>query len=232
MIGFAALSLASFYRLVRVPADLQPGGSFNKAFLAVPLYTVMCLISGSYFALIGHASGIGIYLGTMMELADMFLNVALYVWVGMMLKQTRMATLVFNVFRPWRMPPEMLAVVAVLVAAIPTAYTGASGIFVIAAGAVIYSELRAAGARRQLALAATAMSGSLGVVLRPCLLVVVIAYLNREVTTDELFGWGIWVFALTAVLFMAVALTVNRQNKFELAPPPRHSRPHWPPSNP
>ncbi len=180
----------------------------------------MCLISGTYFALIGHSSGIGIYLGKMMELADMFLNVGLYVWVGMMLKQTRLATLVFNIFRPWRMPPEMLAVVAVLVAAVPTAYTGASGIFVIAAGAVIYSELRAAGARRHLALAATAMSGSLGVVLRPCLLVVVIAYLNREVTTDELFGWGgIWVFVLTATMFAMVALTVNRQSQFDLAPP-------------
>ncbi|WP_144777564.1 TRAP transporter large permease subunit [Marinobacter maritimus] len=216
--GFACLTLASIYRLLRVPPDLVPGGNPNKAFLSVPLYTVMCLISGSYFALIGHASGIGIYLGKMMELADMFLNVGLYVWVGMMLKQTRLATLVFNLFRPWRMPPELLAVVAVLVAAIPTAYTGASGIFVIAAGAVIYSELRAAGARRQLALAATAMSGSLGVVLRPCLLVVVIAYLNREVTTDDLFGWGIWVFVLTAAMFTLVTLTVNRQSKFNMAP--------------
>jgi TRAP-type C4-dicarboxylate transport system permease large subunit len=216
--GFAALTLTSLYRLVRVPDDLREGGDLNKAFLAVPLYTVMCLISGTYFALIGHASGIGIYLGKMMELSDMFLNVGLYVWVGMMLKQTRLATLVFNVFRPWRMPPEMLAVVAVLVAAVPTAYTGASGIFVIAAGAVIYSELRAAGARRHLALAATAMSGSMGVVLRPCLLVVVIAYLNREVTTDELFGWGIWVFVLTATMFTVVALTVNRQSRFDLAP--------------
>ncbi|MCK0165476.1 TRAP transporter large permease subunit [Marinobacter sp. S6332] len=218
VVGFACLTLASLYRLIRAPSGLAPGGQLNKAFLAVPLYTVMCLISGTYFALIGHASGIGIYLGKMMELADMFLNVGLYVWVGMMLKQTRLATLVFNLFRPWRMPPEMLAVVAVLVAAVPTAYTGASGIFVIAAGAVIYSELRAAGARRQLALAATAMSGSLGVVLRPCLLVVVIAYLNREVTTDDLFGWGIWVFVLTAVMFSTVALTVNRQSKFNLAP--------------
>src|SRR5690554_7342804 len=136
----------------------------------------------------------------MMELSDMLLIVGLYVWVGMMLKQTRLATLVFNVFRPWRMPPELLAVVAVMIAAVPTAYTGASGIFVIAAGAVIYAELRAVGARRQLALAATALSGSLGVVLRPCLLVVVIAMLNRQVTTDQLFGWGIYVFMLTAFL--------------------------------
>ena len=60
---------------------------------------------------------------------------------------------------------EMLAVIAVAVSAVPTAYTGGSGIFVIAVGSLVYLEVRRAGARRQLALAATAMSGSLGVVL-------------------------------------------------------------------
>lgn len=216
--SFAVISLFSLYRLFKAPDDLAPGGKLGHALLSVPLYTTMCLISGTYFALQGHSAGIGIYLDKLMDLSDMFLNVALYVWVGMMLKETRLATLIFDLFRPWRMPPELLAVVAVLVAAIPTAYTGASGIFVIAAGAVIYHELRAAGARRHLALASTAMSGSLGVVLRPCLLVVVIAYLNREVTTDELFGWGIWVFILTSALFAIVVLTVNRQSKIQFAP--------------
>ncbi|PVY77634.1 TRAP-type C4-dicarboxylate transport system permease large subunit [Tamilnaduibacter salinus] len=218
IVCFAVLALASLYRLIRPPSDLIPGGDLGRAGLAVPLYTGMCLISGSYFVFIGHGAGIGVYLDKLMELSSMFLNVALYVWVGMMLKQTRLATLVFNVFRPWRLPPEALAVVAVAVAAIPTAYTGASGIFVIAAGAVIYSELRAAGARRHLALAASAMSGSLGVVLRPCLLVVIIAYLNREVTTDDLFGWGVWVFLLTAGMFLLISNTINRQSRFEPAP--------------
>ncbi|WP_250655513.1 TRAP transporter large permease subunit [Alkalimarinus coralli] len=216
--GFGLLTIISAVKLFRIPPDIKPGGNLTHALLSVPLYTTMCLISGTYFALAGHVAGIGIYLDKMMDLSDMFLNVGLYVWVGMMLKETRLASLVFNVFKPWKMPPELLAVVAVIAAAVPTAYTGASGIFVIAAGAVIYHELRNAGARRQLALAATAMSGSLGVVLRPCLLVVVIAYLNREVTTDQLFSWGIWVFLLTAGLFLLVAMTVNRQSKLEIAP--------------
>ncbi|MFE8070174.1 TRAP transporter large permease subunit [Marinobacteraceae bacterium S3BR75-40.1] len=216
--GFLLLTFVSLFRLFREPEGLKQEGSLSHAFLSVPLYTTMCLISGTYFAFLGHAAGIGIYLDKMMELSDMFLNVGLYVWVGMMLKQTRVAPLVFDLFRPWKMPPELLAVVAVVVAAIPTAYTGASGIFVIAAGSVIYAELRAAGARRQLALAASAMSGSMGVVLRPCLLVVVIAYLNREVTTDDLFGWGVWVFLLTATLFLTISMTVTRQNPINFAP--------------
>ena len=101
---------------------------------------------------------------------------------------------------------------------VPTAYTGASGIFVIAVGGLIYNELRRAGARRQLALASTAMSGSLGVVLRPCLLVVIVAALNNEVTTDQLFGWGSKVFFLTMALFTGMALLTS-QSKHNLNMP-------------
>lgn len=215
--GFAMLLIVSIINLIRVPEHLKPGGSFGHAGLAMPMYSVMAMISAAFFFSSGHTAGIGIYLDKLLDLSDMFLNVGLFVWIGMMLKQTRFADLVLALFKPWKLPPELLSVLVVIVAAIPTAYTGASGIFVIAAGAVIYHELRNAGARRNLALAATAMSGSMGVVLRPCLLVVVIAFMNREVTTDQLFGWGIWVFLLSAILFLIVAMTFNRQNKLELA---------------
>jgi TRAP-type C4-dicarboxylate transport system permease large subunit len=210
IIGFGAVLALSVYQFIFIPKDAKPGGSFMKAQLAVPLYASMCIISGTYFILNGHAAGIGIYLNQMMELSQLFLGVGLYVWIGMLVKRTKMAQAVFDVFRPWNLPPEMLAVVVVVIAAVPTAYTGASGIFIIAIGGLIYNELRRAGARRQLALAATAMSGSMGVVLRPCLLVVIIAALNKEVTTDQLFGWGLNVFLLTAALFAAVAMLTKQ----------------------
>jgi TRAP-type C4-dicarboxylate transport system permease large subunit len=208
ILGFASIFLLSVYQFVVVPKDAKPGGSFIKAQLAVPIYATMCIISGTYFIANGHMAGIGIYLNQMMELSQLFLNVGLYVWIGMLLKRTQMAQAVFNIFRPWNFPPEMLAVVVVMIAALPTAYTGGSGIFVIAIGGLIYNELRRAG--RQLALAATAMSGSMGVVLRPSLLVVIIAALNKEVTTDQLFGWGVNVFLLTAALFAAIAMLTKQ----------------------
>jgi len=217
--GFALLVIISIISLVKVPKDIEPGGNIGRAGLAIPLYAVMSMVSALYFFSAGHYAGIGIYLDKLMDLADLFLNIGLYVWTGMMLKQTRFAQMVLALFKPWKMPPEMLAFFVVILAAIPTAYTGGSGIFVIAAGAVIYHELRANGARRQLALAATAMSGSMGVVLRPCLLVVVIAFMNREVTTGQLFSWGIWVFALSATLFFTFIMTLNRQSKVHLASP-------------
>ncbi len=218
IVGFAFMLLLSLYQFLFIPKEAQPGGSFFKAQLAIPLYATMCIISGGYFIITGHSAGIGIYLNQMMELSQLFLNVGLYVWIGMLLKRTELAQAVFNIFRPFRMPPELLAVVVVAVAAIPTAYTGASGIFVIAVGGLIYAELRRAGARRQLALAATAMSGSLGVVLRPCLLVVIIAALNNEVTTDQLFGWGVKVFFLTTLMFAGMAL-LTRQGPMRLETP-------------
>lgn len=209
--GFGAPLALTLYQMIVIPKDAEPGGNFLKAQLAIPLYATMCLISGTYFILAGHPAGIGIYLNQMMELSQLFLNVGLYVWIGMLLKRTEMAQKVFNIFRPLKLPPEMLAVAVVALAAVPTAYTGGSGIFVIAVGGLIYMELRRAGARRQLALAATAMSGSLGVVLRPCLLVVIVAALNNEVTTDQLFGWGVKVFFLTTVLFAFYALLTRKE---------------------
>ncbi|EKF73467.1 hypothetical protein A11A3_13520 [Alcanivorax hongdengensis A-11-3] len=199
--GFTLLTLISLYQLIRPPKDMEEGGSWGKALLTIPLYSFMCLSAGSQFIEQGYYHGISVYLGMMMELSTLFLSLALYIWIGMLLRQTKLAHLVFDVLRPWRMSPELMCFVVLAVAALPTAYTGASGIFVIAAGATIYNELVRAGARKQLALAATAMSGSMGVVLRPCLLVVIIAALNNSVTTDELFTSGLKLFGLSLFLF-------------------------------
>ena len=59
----------------------------------------------------------------------------------MLLKQTRVVDMFLNILRPWNLAPETLTWLILLAAALPTAYTGASGIFVIAAGAIIYKEV-------------------------------------------------------------------------------------------
>ncbi len=217
--AFTLNALTNAYHLARPPGDLQPGGSLGGALLCVPLYVTMALIAGTYFLVAEeHPAGLAIYLSQLPEHALLYINVGLYVWIGMLLKHTRLARLTFDLVRPWKLTPELLAALVVVAAALPTAYSGASGIFVIAVGGVIYEELRRAGARRQLALATTAVSGSLGVVLNPCLLVVIVASLNKQVTTDELYGWGRYVFMLTAVLFFAASLWLGR-GQLTMAPP-------------
>jgi TRAP-type C4-dicarboxylate transport system permease large subunit len=137
----------------------------------------------------------------------------------MLLTQTRVMDLFLAILRPWNLAPETLTWIILIGAAIPTAYTGASGIFVVAAGAIIYKEVWNSGARRQYALAVSAMSGSLGVVLRPCLLGDLISMLDsRHVTSDELFDHGIYVFWLTAFIFLGVSLFLA-ENKFRINSP-------------
>lgn len=203
---FASLSFISLKDVLKIPAQAEEGGSYGMGLLSIPLYAFMALNAGINFFMDDYIAGLAIYFGQITELSSIFLNLALYLWAGMLLKQTRVVSLFMDILKPWKLPPEVFTWIVLLAAAIPTAYTGASGVFVIAAGAIVYREVLASGARRPFALAATAMSGSLGVVLRPCLLIVVIAALNKEVTTSELYGWGLFVFILTSTIFMLIAL--------------------------
>jgi TRAP-type C4-dicarboxylate transport system permease large subunit len=215
---FTTLFLISIKRVIIRPVSPFGEGTWSMAALSIPLFAQMATISGVYFLLHGHKAGLAIYINQLMELPGIFMNLGLFIWAGMLLKQSRIVDLFMNVLRPWRMSPQLLTYIILLAAAVPTAYTGASGIFVIAAGGIIYHEVRASGASRQFALAATAMSGSLGVVLRPCLLVVLIAALNKQVTTNGLYHWGFYVFLVTSTLFF-LASQLLRTAKADVASP-------------
>ena len=221
MVGFGAMALCNLILILRplAPPEGEVKDSIGASLLGIPLYAYMALICGMYFAFIEqHFAGVAIYLNQMTEHADLYTNVALYVFSGMMLKYTNIADKFFALLRPWKLSPELLAFFIVLLSAIPTAYSGASGIFVLAAGALIYREMKKAQARDSLALAATAMSGSMGIVLSPCLLVVIIAALNKDVTTGELFHAGLGVFGVNIFVF-AIALFATRREKLHCENP-------------
>ncbi|MBE0485070.1 TRAP transporter large permease subunit [Marinobacter sp.] len=216
---FGLFMVINAVRFFLIPERMKAGSLSLSSGLVIPLYCAMGLISMSYFFFVdGYTSGLAIYFGMMANLSSMFINIGLYVLVGMMLKQTQIPELLLNLVKPFNLPAPMLASVIIFATAFPTAFTGASGIFILAVGGVIYDELRKAGAGRQLSLATTAMSGSLGVVLNPCLLIVVIAALNKEVTTSELYGWGFWVFILSASLFSFIVCKTEGNWKPKPAP--------------
>lgn len=219
-VGFLALAAINLRHLVRPPAGLSPGGPLLRGLLCVPLYAWMVGTAGVWFLLVeGHPSGQAIYLHKFAQIPSVYLAVALYVWGGMLLERSSVSGRVFDLIRPWGLPVPLLGWVIVVAAALPTAYSGASGIFVIAAGALVFDEMRRAGASPRQARMIAAMSGSLGVVLRPCLVVVLIASLNKEVTTSELYQSGILVFGLTALVLLLTLVAVYRP-KLRLSPAP------------
>lgn len=217
--GFGFLTLYSLYQLLSgVPDPSWPRGKLHKTVTTVPLYAYICLVGAIWFFLVeGYFSGMIVQLRRMERLPSLFLKVGLYVWTGMLLKWTRLTKLVLDVIRPWKLPPEYVVIGLVMLCALPTAYSGASGIFVIAAGAVIYEELRKLGTRRQLSIATTAMSGS-GVFLEPCLIVVIISALNKQITTQRLFHYGFYVYLLMG-LVVATLVLLTRKNELSVRSP-------------
>ena len=221
IVMFAGMVLLSLWQLFNQPKfgpDVEKG-SWLRASQTAPLAGTMAIFAGVYFALKGHPSGLAIYVNTLMEVPNLPLQLALFIWGGMLFKQSRMVDLFMNLLRPWKLSPEALTYLILLGAAVPTAYTGGSGAFVMAAGAIIYHEIRAVKGSSQFALAATAMSGSLGVVLSPSLLVVAIVAVNKEVTSSELFHYGLWVFLLTSSLFFLFSQMRREKHTIDVAPP-------------
>ncbi len=218
IIGSAALCLVSLAKLFDTRNLSRQKSSIFRVILTVPIQSWMLLAAAYHFFVNEqHAPGVSMYFTQIFQLTNLHLTIALYIWVGMLLKETLLGAKLFDVFKPWNFPPEILACIAIALMAVPTAYTGASGIIIIAMGAVVYQELRRVGTRRQLALAVTAMTGSSGIVLRPCLLVVGIAILNKEVLSDDLFYWGTRVFMLTLAVFFVFAM-LTRRGPLRIAP--------------
>jgi len=221
IVMFAAMVIVSVWQLFNQPkhAPEVPDGSWNRALQSAPIGATLAITAGIYFALHNHPSGLAIYINTLMEVPNLPLQLALFIWGGMLFKQSRMVDLFMNLLRPWKLSPEALTFLILMGAAIPTAYTGGSGAFVMAAGAIIYHEIRAVGGSSQFALGATAMSGSLGVVLSPSLLVVAIVAVNKEVTSSELFHYGLYVFALTSALFFLFSQIRREKHTVNVASP-------------
>lgn len=215
MVLFGMLAAVSAYRVIKQPPSHEnKDGTWAHALECVPLIANLGIFSCVYFFMHDHPSGPAIYAHKILDFISIPLALALHIWAGMLFKQSRLVDLFMNIMRPWKLSPEALTYIILLAAGLPTAYAGVSSVFVIAAGAIIYHEVRAVGGTSQYALAATAMSGSLGVVLSPSLLVVGIAALNRQVTTAQLFYWGGFVFALTSTMFF-IASQIHRRNRHE-----------------
>ena len=95
---------------------------------------------------------------------------------------------VTNVLLGWM--PGGLAVVALFVCALFTAFTGASGVTIIAMGALLYPAIAAAGYRERFNLGLITTSGSLGLLFAPSLPLILYGVIAEQ-SVDDLFVAGI-----------------------------------------
>lgn len=105
--------------------------------------------------------------------------------------------------------PGGLSIVALAACALFTAFTGASGVTIIALGAVLFPALVASGYRERFSLGLITTSGSLGLLFAPSLPLILYGIV-ANVSIDDLFRAGILPGMLMIVLLSAYCFWQNR----------------------
>jgi tripartite ATP-independent transporter DctM subunit len=112
--------------------------------------------------------------------------------------------------------PAGLALVALVACALFTAFTGASGVTIVALGALLYPALREAGYRSNFNLGLITTSGSLGLLFAPSIPLILYGVIaqqqdaGRSVSINDMFLAGILPGLLMLALLMAYGLWENR----------------------
>lgn len=108
--------------------------------------------------------------------------------------------------------PGGLALVALAACAFFTAFTGASGVTIIALGAILYPALSQDGYPDNFNLGLVTTSGSLGLLFAPSLPLILYGVV-AEVSIDDLFRAGVLPGLLMLVLLGGYSLWVSRNNR-------------------
>lgn len=187
------------------------------AVLGAPLFAVVAAS-----ALIGfHSAGIDLSVVPIefYRLAEMpvLLAIPLFTLAGYLLSESQAPMRLVKLTRSllgWM--PAGLAIVSLLACAFFTAFTGASGVTIVALGALLYPALMQAGYRENFNLGLITTSGSLGLLFAPSLPLILYAVIAQQigvgapVTVDDMFLAGILPGLLMLVLLSTWAFWANR----------------------
>lgn len=185
------------------------------AALGAPLFALMAAL-----ALLGfHSAGYDLTIVAVefYRLADMpgLVAIPLFTLAGYLLAEggtPRRLVRLSNALLGWL--PGGLAIVALVTCALFTAFTGASGVTIVALGALLYPALMQAGYPQRYSLGLVTTSGSLGLLFAPSLPLILYGFVAAQLETDprvsvsDLFIAGLLPGLLMLVLLSAHAMRV------------------------
>ncbi len=189
---------------------------------------VLAALGAPLFVVILAAAMLGFYLADipltviaieLYRLVDtpLLLALPLFTFAGYLLAESQLSSRLVRlaqVFLSWM--PGGLAVVAFITCAFFTAFTGASGVTIVALGALLYPALIEAGYRERFSLGLVTTSGSLGLLLAPSLPLIIYGVIVQQMdlpisfSIQDLFIAGILPALLMIVLLTAYSLWTNR----------------------
>lgn len=190
------------------------------AILRTPLFVVIAASAmlGFYSADI-DLSVISIEVYRLAEM-PILLAIPLFTFAGYLLGESKASTRLVNLTNSllgWM--PGGLAIVAIFACALFTAFTGASGITIIALGALLYPALQQSGYHENFSLGLLTSAGSLGLLFAPSLPLIlygVVAQqmsLDQPVSINDLFLAGIFPGLLMLIMLSLYAMFQPRKIK-------------------
>jgi tripartite ATP-independent transporter DctM subunit len=187
------------------------------ALLGAPLFVIIA--SGAMLGYLGSDIPLSAVAIEIFGIAEMpiLLAIPLFTFAGYILSESdapgRLVR-VTNAMLGWL--PGGLAIVAIATCALFTAFTGASGVTIIALGALLYPALAQAGYDERFNLGLVTAGGSLGLLFAPSLPLILYGVV-AEVSIDALFIAGVLPGLLMMVTLSAYCLWVNRRNRVPLS---------------
>ncbi|NND53578.1 MAG: TRAP transporter large permease subunit [Gammaproteobacteria bacterium] len=188
------------------------------ALLGAPLFAVIA--AGALLSFIALDPGLGVAVPIeIYSIAEMpiLLAIPLFTFAGYVLSESAAPARLVRLTQAimgWM--PGGLAIVSITACAFFTAFTGASGVTIIALGAILYPALRQAGYPERFNLGLVTAGGSLGLLFAPSLPLILYGVV-AEVSIDDLFTAGVLPGLLMLLVLSAWSLWVNRGNRQPLS---------------
>ncbi|MES2917045.1 MAG: TRAP transporter large permease subunit [Pseudomonadota bacterium] len=200
----------------------------------IALIILAAFAGAPIFAILAAAAMLGFYLGEtpltvigveLYRLVDtpLLLALPLFTLAGYLLGESRTSERLVRLARAalgWM--PGGLPVVAFLTCAFLTAFTGASGVTIVALGAMLYPALKMAGYPDRFSLGLVTSSGALGLLLPPSLPLILYAVIAQQlpagagVTIQAVFTAGLLPCLLMILLLSLYGLRVTKQHDIPL----------------